>query len=45
MLASELEVEVTVLDLDGSVDGLRDKAEGFLVHQTSSSVAKTTIRS
>jgi hypothetical protein len=32
MLASELEVEVTVEDLDLGVDGLRDKAEGFVDH-------------
>lgn len=32
IVASELEVEVTVQDLDLGVDGLRDKAEGFVDH-------------
>lgn len=32
MLASELEVEVNVQDLDLTIDGLRDKAEGFVDH-------------
>jgi len=32
MLASELEVEVVVKDLDLTADGLRDKAESFVDH-------------